>query len=242
MFDTHPPISIAKHRDFRRVPANHLLETSGDVRPRLGARLSGAPGANWAEQLQHSRSPLIRYRDYLPHRLVRAKFLYQLIMTLVLIWATAWRLGWNMLSGYSGMISFGHAAFFGVGGYTMTIAFVRNSASYAMDRHSTWRCLSAATQRHRHRASDVPSAWSLFRAVNARVSARYALCVRMDGLPGSFATDEARSCQRSTPNLATRAPTLRSRACPPYHLAMIVSLHKVERFAFRHGTHRYQAE
>jgi branched-chain amino acid transport system permease protein len=49
---------------------------------------------------------------------------YQLIMTLVLIWATA-GVSWNMLSGYSGMISFGHAAFFGVGGYTMTIAFVK---------------------------------------------------------------------------------------------------------------------
>jgi branched-chain amino acid transport system permease protein len=49
---------------------------------------------------------------------------YQLIMTLVLIWATM-GLSWNMLSGYSGMISFGHAAFFGLGGYTMTIAFVK---------------------------------------------------------------------------------------------------------------------
>jgi len=48
---------------------------------------------------------------------------YQLIMTLVLIWATM-GLSWNMLSGYSGMISFGHASFFGIGGYTMTIAFV----------------------------------------------------------------------------------------------------------------------
>jgi branched-chain amino acid transport system permease protein len=49
---------------------------------------------------------------------------YQLIMTLVLLWATM-GLSWNMLSGYSGLISFGHAAFFGLGGYTMTIAFVR---------------------------------------------------------------------------------------------------------------------
>jgi branched-chain amino acid transport system permease protein len=48
---------------------------------------------------------------------------YQLVMTQVLIWAVA-GLSWNMLSGYSGMISFGHAAFFGLGGYTMTIAFV----------------------------------------------------------------------------------------------------------------------
>jgi ABC-type branched-subunit amino acid transport system ATPase component/ABC-type branched-subunit amino acid transport system permease subunit len=49
---------------------------------------------------------------------------YQQIMTLVLLWATM-GLSWNMLSGYSGLISFGHAAFFGLGGYTMTIAFVK---------------------------------------------------------------------------------------------------------------------
>src|SRR6201992_1483163 len=45
------------------------------------------------------------------------------MMTLVLIWATA-VVSWNTLSGYSGMMSFGHAAFFGLGGYTMTILFV----------------------------------------------------------------------------------------------------------------------
>jgi ABC-type branched-subunit amino acid transport system permease subunit len=49
---------------------------------------------------------------------------YQLIMTLVLLWATM-GLSWNVLSGYSGMISFGHAVFFGLGGYTMTILFVK---------------------------------------------------------------------------------------------------------------------
>jgi len=55
--------------------------------------------------------------------LVRNSY-YQLIMTLVLIWAMM-GLGWNMLSGYSGLISFGHAAFFGLGAYTVTIAFVK---------------------------------------------------------------------------------------------------------------------
>ena len=49
---------------------------------------------------------------------------YQLVMTLVLLWATM-GLSWNVLSGYSGMISFGHAVFFGLGGYTVTIAFVK---------------------------------------------------------------------------------------------------------------------
>src|SRR5262249_61167641 len=48
---------------------------------------------------------------------------YQLILTLVLLWATM-GLAWNMLSGYSGLISFGHAVFFGLGGYTTTILFV----------------------------------------------------------------------------------------------------------------------
>jgi branched-chain amino acid transport system permease protein len=64
--------------------------------------------------------------------LVRNSY-YQLIMTLVLLWGTM-GLSWNMLSGYSGMISFGHAAFFGLGGYTMTIAFVKFGIS-------PWLCI-----------------------------------------------------------------------------------------------------
>ena len=45
---------------------------------------------------------------------------YQLMMTLVLIWA-AFGLSWNLLSGYTGLISFGHAAFFGLGAYTTAL-------------------------------------------------------------------------------------------------------------------------
>jgi branched-chain amino acid transport system permease protein len=48
---------------------------------------------------------------------------YQLILTLVPIWATM-GLSWNILSGYSGLISFGHAAFFGLGAYTVTLMLV----------------------------------------------------------------------------------------------------------------------
>jgi ABC-type branched-subunit amino acid transport system ATPase component/ABC-type branched-subunit amino acid transport system permease subunit len=48
---------------------------------------------------------------------------YQLIMTLVVIW-TVMGLAWNMLSGYGGLISFGHGAFFGLGAYTVTILLV----------------------------------------------------------------------------------------------------------------------
>jgi len=49
---------------------------------------------------------------------------YLLIMTLVPIWAVL-GLSWNLLSGYTGLVSFGHAAFFGLGAYTVTIALVR---------------------------------------------------------------------------------------------------------------------
>jgi len=48
---------------------------------------------------------------------------YQLMLTLVPIWAVM-GLSWNILSGYTGLVSFGHAAFFGLGAYTVTIALV----------------------------------------------------------------------------------------------------------------------
>ena len=53
---------------------------------------------------------------------------YQLMLTLVPIWA-AMGLSWNILSGYSGLISFGHAAFFGLGAYTVTLMLVHFSVT-----------------------------------------------------------------------------------------------------------------
>jgi ABC-type branched-subunit amino acid transport system ATPase component/ABC-type branched-subunit amino acid transport system permease subunit len=46
---------------------------------------------------------------------------YQLIMTLVLVWA-CFGLSWNMLSGYTGLVSFGHASFFGLGAFATVLA------------------------------------------------------------------------------------------------------------------------
>ncbi|MFO1321206.1 MAG: branched-chain amino acid ABC transporter ATP-binding protein/permease [Burkholderiales bacterium] len=46
---------------------------------------------------------------------------YQLIMTVVPVWAVM-GLSWNLLSGYSGLVSFGHAAFFGLGAYFVALA------------------------------------------------------------------------------------------------------------------------
>jgi branched-chain amino acid transport system permease protein len=48
---------------------------------------------------------------------------HQLTITLVFIWATM-GLSWNIIGGYGGQVSFGHAAFFGIGAYTSTLVFV----------------------------------------------------------------------------------------------------------------------
>lgn len=45
---------------------------------------------------------------------------YQLMLTLVAVWSVM-GISWNTLSGYSGLISFGHASFFGLGAYTTVL-------------------------------------------------------------------------------------------------------------------------
>ena len=45
---------------------------------------------------------------------------FQLVLTLVPVWAI-FGVSWNMLSGTTGLISFGHAAFFGLGCYTVAL-------------------------------------------------------------------------------------------------------------------------
>ena len=46
---------------------------------------------------------------------------YQLMLTLVPIWAV-FGVSWNILSGYGGQLSFGHASFFGIGAYTVALS------------------------------------------------------------------------------------------------------------------------
>ena len=96
---------------------------------------------------------------------------YQLMLTLVPIWAVM-GLSWNILSGYSGLISFGHAAFFGLGAYTVTLMLVRFDMTpwFGIPRAMLVGALAAGD-----RLSDVPSARPLFRAVDARLSAGAAL-------------------------------------------------------------------
>lgn len=45
---------------------------------------------------------------------------YQLMLILVAVWAVM-GISWNVLSGYSGLISFGHASFFGLGAFTVVL-------------------------------------------------------------------------------------------------------------------------
>jgi len=53
---------------------------------------------------------------------------YQLMLTLVLVWAVMGS-SWNVFSGYSGLISFGHAAFFGLGAYVVALLFSKADVS-----------------------------------------------------------------------------------------------------------------
>jgi branched-chain amino acid transport system permease protein len=82
--------------------------------------------------MRYGAAPRLK-RDLIVLALVSAAYLgvsmlvsnsyYQLIMTLVPIWAT-FGVSWNILSGYGGQLSFGHASFFGIGAYVVTLALV----------------------------------------------------------------------------------------------------------------------
>lgn len=56
-----------------------------------------------------------------PH-VIKVSF-YQHIMIMIFFYITASG-SWNILGGYAGQISFGHAAFFGIGGYTSTLLLI----------------------------------------------------------------------------------------------------------------------
>ena len=104
---------------------------------------------------------------------------YQLMLTLVLVWAS-FGLSWNMLSGYTGLVSFGHAAFFGIGAYTtalgqihfdlspwllIPVATVLGALAGLADRHSRPSGCAASTSRcrcspTRWRCSTCSSGWA----------------------------------------------------------------------------------
>ena len=53
----------------------------------------------------------------------------QSVAVRVLIFAILMRLGWNLMSGFGGMFSFGHAAYFGIGAYTSAWLLVEHGIS-----------------------------------------------------------------------------------------------------------------
>ncbi|MGE4267883.1 MAG: branched-chain amino acid ABC transporter permease [Deferribacterales bacterium] len=61
--------------------------------------------------------PLLGFSTYVMH-----------IFILLLMWATI-GMAWNLLSGYCGQVSFGHATFFGIGAYTAGILYSKAGVS-----------------------------------------------------------------------------------------------------------------
>ena len=53
---------------------------------------------------------------------------YQLILSTIPIWAMV-ALTWNLFSGYTGLISFGHATFFGLGAFTVALLAIKLGVS-----------------------------------------------------------------------------------------------------------------
>ena len=130
---------------------------------------------------------------------------YQLVLTQVLLWAVL-SLAWNILCGYSGYFSFGHAAFWGLGAYTVALGddLSRPDAVARRSRSARW---SAAVAGALIGYPDLPPARALFRAGDARLSAGDALRLPVARLSGTDAADEARRRRCSTCSSTTRAST-----------------------------------
>ena len=77
------------------------------------------------------------------------------VAVLTFLWAGL-ALAWNIAGGYTGLISFGHRAFFGIGAYTSTILFVR-AGIHSVDRYLVWRgpdrCIRSVARAHLRAAS-----------------------------------------------------------------------------------------
>jgi ABC-type branched-subunit amino acid transport system ATPase component/ABC-type branched-subunit amino acid transport system permease subunit len=76
-----------------------------------------------ASKTNHFKPILLFALGYLAVAFLVNDRYYQLILTLVPIWAML-GIAWNVFSGYSGLVSFGHAAFFGVGAYTVVLGML----------------------------------------------------------------------------------------------------------------------
>src|SRR5205807_4683341 len=113
--DAGAAVPAAEHRDLRRLPADHLLPAAGHLRPAQRADMRTRPETN----RQRLAIAGFAVAVLLVCLLMKSAY-YQLVLTQVLLWAVM-SLAWNVLSGYSGYFSFGHAAFWGLGAYTVAL-------------------------------------------------------------------------------------------------------------------------
>ena len=115
---------------------------------------------------------------------------YQLILTLVPIWAL-FGVSWNILSGYGGQLSFGHASFFGIGAYTVTLALVYWDLTPWLG--IPLGMLLGGLAAILIGTPDIPAARALLRAVDAGLPAGHPLRHAIPRLPGSLDADAPRA-------------------------------------------------
>src|SRR5260370_687039 len=114
--DAGAALSAAEHGDLRRLFADHLLAAAGAVRPAQRTDMkSAAARRRWA-------IVAVAVVVLIVSLVIRSAY-YQLVLTQVLLWAVL-SLAWNILSSYSRYFSFGHAAFWGLGAYTVTLGMI----------------------------------------------------------------------------------------------------------------------
>ena len=78
--------------------------------------------ANWTHPKVYVPMILLAFVLVLP--LLPGNPFYEDIIVMIFFWGTL-ASAWNILGGYAGQISIGHAAFFGIGAYTSTILYLR---------------------------------------------------------------------------------------------------------------------
>src|SRR5262249_57392891 len=115
-----PAAAAAERRDLRRLPHDRAAQAARTVRAFGGARMRYGAGP----QLKRNLIVLaVLSVVYVAMAMLVRNSYYQLILTMVPVWAL-FGVSWNILSGYGGQLSFGHASFFGVGAYAVTLAVV----------------------------------------------------------------------------------------------------------------------
>src|SRR5262249_24350470 len=120
-----PAAPAAERSDLRRLPHDRPPAAARPLRAVGGAGMRLGAGRELRRNLIILAVLAVTYSLV---AMVVTNSYYQLILTLVPVWAL-FGVSWNILSGYGGQLSFGHAAFFGIGAYTVTLAMIYWSLS-----------------------------------------------------------------------------------------------------------------